>query len=147
MFVAIAASAISAVTNFYAFIPYTIAFIIVGIVTAIPLKGISLQKPIDAGILAAAFTLFASVINPLFYYIFLSIQIGETWFLSTSNLFLGYFHIVYPSVFIPVIIAFIVAYILNGGKKIDVKNMKTKFGTKTHKKKDNSLRRKNRKLD
>jgi hypothetical protein len=97
--------------------------------------------------LAAAFTLFASVINPLFYYVFLSIQISDTLFLSTSNLFLGYFHIVYPSVFIPVIIAFVIAYILNGGKKTDIKNMKTKSGTKTHKKKNKSLRRKNRKLD
>jgi hypothetical protein len=147
LFVAIAASAISTGIGFYAQVSYIIIYSIIGIAAAIPLKGISPQKPTDAGILAAAFTLFAYVIKPVFFYIFYLIRLNEIGFFGSSNLFSRYFHIIYPSVFIPVIIAFVIAYILNGGKKTDIKNMKTKSGTKTHKKKNKSLRRKNRKLD
>lgn len=145
LYVAIAASAISGGMIFYCAIPDFVLFSMVAIVTAIPLKGLSPENPKTAGVLAAAFVLFVYVINPIFYTLLYVATMGETWIFGMLNLFIRYFHAVYPSVAVPLGIAFFVAYMLNRNVNDDGKSKES--NNKAHKTRNKSLRRKNRKLD
>ena len=151
--IAIIGAFILALSNIY--YPYHAfyGFSVIGVIIALTIRSTTGKTSIGLGILAGAFTLLSFFIypflnNPIFSFIY-----GEILYLHAPNTLYILFSIIYPSAFIPAILAYLIASNGNLGKKLNTtfkigtKTNKSKFNSKSYQKGKRNIRRRKRKLD
>ncbi|RLD72152.1 MAG: hypothetical protein DRJ10_18870, partial [Bacteroidetes bacterium] len=151
--IAIIGAFILALSNIYYPFHAFYGFCIIGVVIALTIRSTTGKTSIGLGILAGAFTLLSFFIYPFFNNPIFSFIYGEIMYLRAPNTFYLLFSIIYPSAFIPAILAYLIASNGNLGKKLNTtfkigtKTNKSKFNSKSYQKGKRNIRRKKRSLD
>jgi len=151
--IAVIGSPVSAFIFWYFRLPLFVSFLAIGIIIALTIKKTTGKTSRDLGILAAAFTLFSYIIYPFFSNILYAVLYNDLMYFHVPNIIFRFFSILYPSAFIPAIVAFFIASNAKLGEKLDsilkpnTTRKKSTFNSKSYKKGKRNIRRKKRKLD